>query len=180
MMKLNSNKGITLMVLILILIVIMLVLGITIKTGTESIDESIDTQFKSELNIIHHAVYEKYVECNATGEKYPGTLIENISSYTDFVNTYKKLYNKEPEGKYYLIKNEVSVEDDINSFEALGLSGERTKKSEFIVNYETGEVYNNTKKYYSNGKTPMYLTGYARDEKGNKISNEIQINNTNY
>lgn len=185
MIKLNSNKGVTLAILIVVIVVVIILLSISIETGINSIDDSTDKQFKSELYIIQQAIYQKQIEYEnkkdttiLVGEKIVrenklGEVFRLISEFPEFEKAYEKIYNKKPEGTYYLIKNEVTTPTGINSFEELGVSGKRVEGSEFIVNYETGEVYNNIKKYYSNGITPMYLPGYNRDEITGELKSEV-------
>lgn len=172
MMKIDSNKGITLAILIVVVIVVIIILGISINMGIDSINDSTDEQFRSELYIVQQAVFQKQIEYQAKGdEEVIGNKILDFSNYVEFKNAYKKI-NKEDfnaDQKIYYLLNKEDLED-------LGLSGKRVDESEFIVNYETGEVYNNTKKYYSNGVVPMYLPGYDKDEiTGENKSNKIEI-----
>lgn len=170
MMKLNSNNGITLAILVLMIILLSIIISITISTSTKQINKSADSQYKSELYIVQQAIYQKYIEHNEKGDSLEESKITEFNAdYTDFLKAFKKVYgeDKSPEGNYYLLKQ--------NEFESLGLSGKTAEKSEFIVNYETGEVYNNTKKYYSDKITPIYLPGYAKDTAGDSTSYMIEI-----
>ena len=62
MINLNSNKGVTLAILIVVIIVVIILLGISINMGVDSIDESTDEQFKSELYAVQQAIYQKQIE----------------------------------------------------------------------------------------------------------------------
>lgn len=170
MINLNSNKGVTLAILIVVIITVIILLGISINMGVDSIDESVDEQFKSELYIVQQAIYQKSIENESIGDsaEIVGTVISDISKYKEFENAYKKINEKEIDiinTTYYVLKKE--------DLEKLGLSGKRVSESEFIVNYITGEVYNNAKNYYTDDITPMYLPGYNIDSKTGKNKSDI-------
>ena len=82
MINLNSNKGVTLAILIVVIIVVIILLGISINMGVDSIDESTDEQFKSELYIVQQAIYQKNIDMEEIGlnAKIIGTPIEDISN----------------------------------------------------------------------------------------------------
>ena len=191
MKKINSNSGVTLAMLIVLIIVMLILLGLVLNFTTKPIQNSIDTQYKSELLIIQHTLYEKYKEAEAKGnsniiigqkivkENFPGEDYLLFSEFPEFLEAYKKVHGeeKEPQGNYYLImnnrKNPAGETVYYEYLDELGLTGERIEESEFIVNYETGEVYNNTKKFYNNG-SPLYLPGYGINENdGTSMSNMI-------
>ena len=188
MKKINSNSGVTLAMLIVLIIVMLILLGLVLNFTTKPIQNSIDTQYKSELLIIQHTLYEKYKEAEAKGnssillgekivkENVEGENYPLFKDFPEFLEMYAVVFddgNKKtietPENKngYYLLK-----ESHMNE---LGLTGERIKEDQYIVNYETGEVYNNTKKVYSD-KSPVYLPGYGKEEYTGKSTSEmIQI-----
>lgn len=62
MIKLNSNKGITLIVLVITIIVILIITGISITLSIDSIDQTVESQDLSEMLIVQHAIKEKYEE----------------------------------------------------------------------------------------------------------------------
>lgn len=62
MIKLKSNNGITLAVLIVTILVMAIILGITIDISTDTVDSTIDSQDASEMLMIQHAIQERYVE----------------------------------------------------------------------------------------------------------------------
>ncbi|MGN1299307.1 MAG: hypothetical protein ACI4UE_04925 [Candidatus Scatovivens sp.] len=62
MIKLNYNKGITLIVLVITIIVILIITGITITLSIDSIDQTVESQDLSEMLIVQHAIKEKYEE----------------------------------------------------------------------------------------------------------------------
>ena len=171
MKKIDSNSGVTLVGLIVLIIIMLILLAVVINFSTKPIQDSTDTQYKSELLIIQHALYEKLMENNQLKNEYkdfPGKQVDIDKLPNEFIEAYKKAYGEEttPTGNYYLIFFDIedSAENttEIDFFKELGLDGQRVTNSQFIVNYETGEVYNNTKKYYSDKITPVYLPGYGR------------------
>lgn len=170
MKKIDSNSGVTLVALIVLIIIMLILLAVVINFSTKPIQDSTDTQYKSELLIIQHALYEKLMENNqlkSENKDFPGSQIGIDNLPNEFLEVYEKANGEgtTPTGNYYLIS--FSIQDNEGNttgkpFEELGLDGQRVTNSQFIVNYETGEVYNSTKKFYSDKITPVYLPGYGR------------------
>lgn len=151
MMNFKSNKGITLVVLIITIIVLLILAGITINTGKFSLDNTKISNEKSELFMIQHAIYERYVEYIETNNKAKliGIEAEELIEEKD----YEAILDKEKLELLGITMKAGSIEND----------------SQFKVNYETGYV----KKVGSS----LELKGYNINEVGEKTSNEISITN---
>lgn len=151
MMNFKSNKGITLVVLIITIIVLLILAGITINTGKFSLDNTKISNEKSELLMIQHAIYERYVEYIETNNKAKliGIEAEELIEEKD----YEAILDKEKLELLGITMKAGSIEND----------------SQFKVNYETGYV----KKVGSS----LELKGYNINEVGEKTSNEISITN---
>lgn len=144
-MNTRKNNGITLIALVITIIVLLIISGISIG-GTIKINEQAkDSVAISELNMIQHAILERYTKSKLTHEELPGTNIakteveKTIQEINNLANTNISL--KGNDGNY----KELSKTD----LENLGITDE---KDIYIVNYKTGEVINKTQKVTNKGK----------------------------
>ena len=153
MIGLKNDKGITLIVLIITIIVLLILAGVVIVGGISGTDNSIENRAESELNEVHHALIERYTKYQLTKDKslLVGTMID-LSSLTDVPNsiTWKVTQFtsvndsdiKNPDRKYYRLNK--------SDLEKLGLKGDYNNSS-YIVNYYSGEAYDETNKTTSKG-----------------------------
>lgn len=152
-MNKRENKGITLVVLVITIVILLIISGISITgtiTGQKETQESVQI---SELKMIQQAILERYTKSQLTKETLPGTSID-ISEVQSMIN---EINNKTEEninlkGKDYKRLNKTDLEK-------LGITGE---EDSYIVNYNTGEVINETSKTTKSGKA-LYI--YAKSEK---------------
>ena len=138
-----EQKGITLIVLVLTIIIMLIIAGISIFGTITVKDEAEESIQISALEMVHHAVLERYTKSQLTKEDLPGTLI-TLSEVQEIIkeinsNTGENITLKGTE--YY----ELAQED----LEELGIAGD---ENIFIVNYSTGEVINKTLKATKSGK----------------------------
>lgn len=153
-MNIRKNEGITLITLVITIVLLLIISGISITgtlRGNEETEEA--TQF-AELNIIQHAILERYTKAQLTKETLPGTVIEKpqVQTIIDEINLIsgESIDLKAKEYEY----KELSTAD----LEKLGISEE---EDTFIVNYKTGEVINTSKKVTKSGKA---LYAYSKEE----------------
>lgn len=149
MVKLKNMEGVTLVALAITIIVMIILIGITAYMGTNGIKESKDKILVSELEMMQHAILQQYTKYLTTKnpEDLPGNKLND-----DQINTLMKemddigviLLKK---GNYYMLND--------SSLIKLGLEN---VKYTYIVNYETGEVINNTQKMTSKGEA-LYAKG---------------------
>ena len=149
MFKMKSMRGITLVALVITIIVMLILIGITVYMGSEGIRESKDKVLVSELGMMQHAVLQQYTKYLTTKnpEDLPGNKLND-----DQINT---LINEMDDvgvillekGNYYMLNDSALIK-----------LGVENVKYTYIVNYETGEVINNTQKMTSKGEA-LYIKG---------------------
>lgn len=139
----KNNKGITLTTLVITILVLTIIVGITGVTSYKSISEYRDNRLAIELGIVRQAIVERYEKAKAVGK----LKSEDNSNYWigEKLDNFEEPYNSKnkfeyPEDWYYKL--------DKDNLEQLGLSNSNYT---YIVNYSTGEVYNETKQRYSTG-----------------------------
>lgn len=157
MQKINNNNGITLMSLVVIIIIISILTAVSIKLSNFSIDSSKDEAEYATLNIIQQAVEEQYSKAKLVNEtnvkiseSKPSIFVGTPIEYTDIASTTINWHSK----------NYTYYEDYYYRLTPSDLAQLKIKNTEdtFIVNYKTGEVYNETKKTTSkNANLYVYL-----------------------
>lgn len=163
MKKSNSENGITLTMLVITIIVILIIAGISISGGIAGIDSANDNKLIADLEKVQHAVTQRYSKFKLTKDKslLVGTKV-NLSELTDvpesinwrvFQFTNGETTPQYPERKYYRLSK--------SDLESLGFSGEY-KGSSYIVNYSSGEVYDEGQKQTSDGKA-LYKTAISEE-----------------
>lgn len=143
----KNNKGITLISLVITIIVLLILSGIGLTMGTNMISTSQDKKLISELNMVQHAILEQYAKYQATkdlsyikvGNKMELADVKKIASNIgiELVNIPDTYSNKD----YY----------KLDKLSLLKIGIENTE-DEYIVNYISGEVINNTKKHTNDNK----------------------------
>ena len=178
MKNLSSNKGITLTMLVITIIVILIITGISITGAITGVDSANDSRAITDLEKVKHAVTQRYSKFKLTKDKslLVGTKVE-LSELTDvpesinwrvFQFTIGETTSQYPERKYYRLSK--------SDLESLGFSGDY-KGSSYIVNYSSGEVYDEGQKQTSDGKA-LYKTAISEEisELGdNIIQNGLQV-----
>lgn len=157
MQKIKNEKGVTLVALVITIIVTIILASITMTIGMDSVNSTKDRKLQSELQMVGQATiteYTKALELNyiKEGDTIPpanfiGDRIENISSVSLQGGKTWKLSDSEAKGykSYFRLSPEQLKELEI-------LNSEHT----YIINYYTGEVYNETKEKASNGEA-LYI-----------------------
>lgn len=143
----KSENGITLISLVITIIVLLILSGIGLTMGTNMISTSQDKKLTSELNMVQHAVLEQYAKYKTTkdtsyikvGNKMELAEVKNIANSIgiELVNIPDNYSNKD----YY----------KLDKLSLLRIGIENTE-DEYIVNYVSGEVINNTKKHTNDNK----------------------------
>ena len=146
-MNIRDNKGITLVALVITIIVLLIISGISITGSLHGDKESKSAEQISELNIIQHALLERYTKAQLTKEELPGTTITkaDVQEIIDDINS--------KSGNHIQLKGTEYKELNKNDLEKLGITGE---ENTFIVNYKTGEVINKTVRV-TNLNEPLYI-----------------------
>lgn len=165
---LKKEKGITLIALIITIVVLLILAGITITGSIQGVDKANDNKLMTDLQQVHHAITERETKYKLTKDNslLVGTKID-ITSLTDVPSEIKwKVVQFDdvdnPEREYYRIGGTELMQ--------LGLTSDPTTKISYIVNYYTGEVYNETDKKTSENKV-LYVTSEANEV--SKMGDEI-------
>lgn len=142
----KSNKGITLIALVITMIILLILGGISFTVGNNMIEEAQDKKLVSELNMVQHAILEQYAKYKTTkdasyivGNKMELAEVKNIANSIgiELGNIPDSYANKD----YY----------KLDKLSLLKIGIENTE-DEYIVNYISGEVINNTKKHTNDNK----------------------------
>ena len=180
MLKMKNENGITLVVLVVTIIVMLIIAGISINMGTDSVNSTRDRKYQGELEVIQQACITEY-----TRAKDLGYLNDTKTVPANFIGTLIPESELEylPNGNAFLLKENVEIKNseddnyvayknyfrvDPKQLEQLGvLDAEDT----YIINYYTGEVYNETKKVSSEGY-PLYVISVdSYDRENDKTTN---------
>lgn len=153
----RNDKGVTLTVLIITVLILAILISVTLQFNYDSMTEIRDNNRMAQLGIVRQAVIERYeqaaivnqIKGKSKKEYWIGERIESFSNVdlpeittinsnekTDkFYNNKKTYEHTYPEDYYYRLKPD-----------QLSQIGITDAKDTYIVNYSTGEVYNETKK----------------------------------
>lgn len=152
----KNEKGITLSSLMITVVVMIILTGVGIGSVYTGINDFIDNRLEIELGIVRQAVIEQYQKAKAVNKLeilisdddivqfWVGERLENIPESENNVLKYESSLNYQ-EDYYYRLNKE--------NLDKLGL---QDSKYTYIVNYKTGEVYNETKGKNSQGQV-LYL-----------------------
>lgn len=152
-MNIRKNKGITLITLIITIVLLLIISGISITGTLRGHEETEEASQISELNIIQHAILERYTKAQLTKETLPGTNIEKaqVQTIIDEINSIS--------GESITLKGTEYMQLNVEDLENLGITKE---EDTFIVNYKTGEVINSSKKVTKSGKA-LYIYSKSED-----------------
>lgn len=147
----KNNKGITIVALILTVVLLIIIAGVSVGIGDNAVETTVEADLISELNMVQHAILERYTKASLTKETLPGIDIALSDVETIILTINDKTGNNiELKGKNYKLLDKVALK-------SLRFSN---IKDEYIVNYKTGEVINKTQLVTSSGKA-LYI--YAKD-----------------
>lgn len=158
MQKIKEEKGITLAILIVTVIVLLIVVGVTMDMGFDAADSAEDSNKKSELQMVGQATiseYTKAIKLNYIKEDdtIPANFIgEVITGKAD------DLLPTLPSGAWALSQSEA-----VGYKSYFRLTPEELDKlnisnttDTYVINYYTGEVYNETQELADDGSV-LYL-----------------------
>lgn len=150
-MNIRENRGITLVVLVITVVLILIIVGITLTSFFANRDEISKISKTTELNMVQHAILERYTKYQLTKETLPGTTVnlEEVKSLIDEINS-KSNENIQLKGTEYKILRKSDLRH-------LGI---KNPKDAYIVNYKTGEVINSSIKVTEDGEA---LYTYAKE-----------------
>ena len=147
---LRDNKGITLVALTITIIIILILSTIGMIAGRDSITSAKKNKKIIELEMVHHAVLERYAEYRITGDE--ELLVGKAISYETTTSLAQGMDCQLPEsGTYYKLENYTEGGIEINPLKELGLKvggSEDLSTDTYVVNYEKGITFNATTKEY--------------------------------
>ena len=146
-MNIRKNRGITLTTLVITVVLLLIISGISITGTLRGHEKTEETLQISELNMIQHAILERYTKAQLTKETLPGTQIDiiEVQSIIDEIESIS--------GEDITLKGNEYRKLSKNDLKDLGIKHE---EDTFIVNYKTGEVINVSKKVTKSGKA-LYI-----------------------
>ncbi len=137
---LRDNKGITLIALTITIIILLILAGITIGGGRESIKMTKSNKLLAELDMVQHACLERYTEYKLTGDI--SLLIGTEVNYAAVQGLAEEL------GINTLLSTNNYYRLTPSDLEKIGI---QDANDTYIVNYQTGEVINETQKQITSG-----------------------------
>lgn len=189
----KNENGITLSALVITIIVIFILASISINYGVDTLNESKAKTLEASLEMVEQAVAEQYVKATElnllnvkTTSEQPATFVGTIIKANDLpqiAGSDSIVFQKKEElaGKtnadityaesYYRL-----IPTDL---EKLKIESDDDTKYTYIVNYSTGEVYNETKQKTSLGKT-LYYAGKTGNQSPAATENEKGTDNTSF
>lgn len=189
----KNENGITLSALVITIIVIFILASISINYGVDTLNESKAKTLEASLEMVEQAVAEQYVKATElnllnvkTTSEQPATFVGTIIKANDLpqiAGSDSIVFQKKEElaGKtnadityaesYYRLTP--------TDLENLKIESDDDTKYTYIVNYSTGEVYNETKQKTSLGKT-LYYAGKTGNQSPAATENEKGTDNTSF
>ncbi len=156
----KKEKGITLIALVVTVIVLLILAGVSLTGGLQTATNSRDTAVLSELEMIQHAVLERYTKGATVGNynNFPGT-----QKYTDISQIKSEIPQLTSDTTLMQILE--NTKDSINDYYYLEPDDlkelEITKADDsYIINYKIGLVIDVTNQMTKQGE-PVYI--YAKD-----------------
>lgn len=154
MQMLKNNKGVTLIALVVTIIIMLIIAGVTLSTGLIGTDDATANSQVTELNMVAHAILERYTRASITKEeKYPGvkTSAEDLATMESEIGN-NGIIKKGNAEDYHTLTPDNGLKD-------LGITN---VVDTYIVNYKTGEAFNLTKIKTKNAQL-LYISNTSND-----------------
>lgn len=151
-MNIRKENGITLIALVITIILLLIIAGISIDGTIRGKEETKEAKEKTELAMVQHAILERKTKSQLTKNPLPGIDLteEQINTIINEINNVAK--------ESINIKGKNFKKLDKSDLENLGLSN---SEDIYIVEYDTGEVINYTKKVTKTGEA-LYLYSVSK------------------
>lgn len=172
----KNQNGITLVTLVITILVLLILASASLNMTFTEIDNVRNDKLKAELGIVRQAVVEQYQKAEALGKTgvskseeqldiWVGTRIstsEDIDLPEGLIAILRENGLEDNENAYMFTYNENSWENQEDLYYRLNKENLQTlgidkSEHEYIVNYKTGEVYNETQKVTFDNEL-LYLT----------------------
>ena len=148
-MNIRKKKGITLVALVITIVLLLIIAGISITGTIRGEKQTKESVAVSELNMVQHAILERKTKAQLTKEELPG---QSVTS-TQIQQVIDEIEKKS--GTTISLKGNTEDYKLLNA-EALQDLGMENYKSEYIVNYSTGEVIDITIQVTEDGEV-LYI-----------------------
>ena len=153
-MNIRKNNGITLVALVITIVLLLIIASISITGTMRGQKQTQKSVALTELNMVQHAILERYTKL--TKETLPGQSVTSTQLQQEIDEI------EEKSGATIALKG--NTEDyKLLDFEALQDLGMENYKSEYIVNYSTGEVIDITRQVTEDG-TVLYISSSDTEE----------------
>jgi len=143
---------------VLTIVVLLILLGITLRTGSQVVENARENRLTTELDMVQHSAMERYTKVSLTNEQYPGV---SYPTKQDALNDVPLISSEitllGEDGDYYRLSK-----DDLTSL------GVEKSEYEYIINYKTGEVINATKQVTPKG-VMLYIFAKQSVEMGDNV-----------
>ena len=143
--------------MIITITVLVILAGISITASFRNTGETENSASITELEMVKHAILERYTKAQLTKEALPGT---SFTTQSD-LNTVISSINSNATDTIVLEDSTVENYKRLYSTDLKNLGIENAEDT-YIVNYTTGEVINETQKVTSTGKT-LYIYAKSAD-----------------
>lgn len=163
----KNEKGVTLIALVITVIILSILITAGVTTAYLGMNEIKQNKLQTELGIVRQAVIEQYTAAQAVGKTkksidkeevsfWLGTQVNDSNIILKMIGDLGQYAPMYQEDYYYRL----GAED----LEKLGISARlgESKVDSYIVNYSTGEVYNETRELFLPATT--YGTKQTEDE----------------
>lgn len=177
----KNENGITLSALVITIIVIFILASISINYGVDTLNESKAKTLEASLEMVEQAVAEQYVKATElnlldvkTTSDQPSTFVGTIVKPSELPKINDSLDFQKKD--VLTSKTDITYAESYyrltpTDLEKLKIESDDDTKYTYIVNYSTGEVYNETKKQTSLGKT-LYYAGKTGNQSPGAIESE--------
>ena len=142
----KENKGITLIALTITIIILVILAGVSLSGGVSAIQSSKDSKLKAQIDLVQHAVLERYTEYKTSKD-------EDLLVGTKL--TFEEADAKAKEMEVMLLWTDGYYELTKEDLKEIGVDEE---DDIYVVNYTSGEVMNTTHMRTSNGEA-LYRFG---------------------
>ncbi len=166
----KNNKGVTIIVLVVIVVLLFILAGVGLNLSYFSIDKVKDNKLESELGMVRQAVSEQYWKAISVGETevlasqnsvafWVGSRITDFSDIdlpdeNSITTTEKSQVFFDKESNYApVFQEDFYYRLTPAELKQIGIGD---SKATYVVNYATGEVYNETQKKDSKSQL-LYL-----------------------
>lgn len=188
----KKESGITLAALVITIIVIFILASISINYGVDTLNESKAKNLAAAVEMVEQAIAEQYIkatELNLLGIKksegnqpsvFVGTIVNpnELPTISDSIEFQLKA-DLEAKNENDITYDETYYRLTPTDLEELKIESNEDNQYTYIVNYSTGEVFNETEKQTSKGDI-LYYAGKTGNKSPEAEENEKGTDTVNF